>query len=60
MAALARMREGVYLRIVDIGSWDSAVAEQFGIRTLPTVWIYEDGKVVAKDRAAVMAKLNSL
>ena len=54
------MREGVYLRIVDIGSWDSAVAEQFGIRSLPTVWIYEDGKVVAKDRASVMAKLNAL
>lgn len=60
MEALARARQDVKLRIVDVGDWHSPVAEQFGIRSLPTIWLYEDGKLFSKDRAAVGARLQAL
>ena len=60
MEALARKHPDVKLRIVDVVSWDSDAAEQHGIRSLPTIWLYEDGELLSKDRGAVLAKLNSL
>ena len=59
LEALAEHDPKVKLRVIDIGSWDSPVARQFGIRLLPTVWLYEDGALYSKDRDRVLAKLNS-
>lgn len=60
MEALARQHAEVKLRIVDVVSWNSDVAQQHGIRSLPTIWLYEDGELSTKDRGAVLARLNSL
>ena len=60
MEALARQHAEVKLRIVDVGAWDSEVAQQHGIRSLPTIWLYEDGELSTKDRRDVLARLNSL
>ena len=60
MEALTRQNPKVKLRIVDIGSWGSPVASQYGIRLLPTVWLYQDGELYSKDRAQVSAKLAAL
>lgn len=29
------------VRLIDVKSWNSDVAKHFGIRSLPTVWLYE-------------------
>ena len=60
MEDLATKRDQVKLRVVDIVSWDSAVARQYAIRSLPTVWLCEDGVLFARDRGKVISKLNSL
>ena len=60
MEALARKHSEVKLRIVDVVSWGSEVAQQHGIRGLPTIWLYEDGQLSTKERGAVLARLNSL
>lgn len=60
MEALAQQHPGVKLRIVDVGSWNSDAARQHGIRSLPTIWLYEDGELLTRDRQAAIAKLNAL
>lgn len=60
MEALAKRHPGVKLRIVDVVSWRSEVARQYGIRSLPTLWLYEDGELLSKDRGAVGARLGAL
>ena len=60
MAALAEQHPEVKLRRVDIGDWHSPVAQQYGIRQLPTLWLYEDGELVSKDSRAVAARLQKL
>lgn len=34
-------RYDVRVRLIDVKSWNSDVAKHFGIRSLPTVWLYE-------------------
>jgi hypothetical protein len=60
LEALARRNPAVALRIVDVGSWDSAAAVQHGIRSLPTIWLYENGALLSKDRNAVAQRLQAL
>ena len=60
MEAIAKHRQGVYLRKIDIVSWDSPVARQMGIKSLPTIWIYEGGLLTAKDQQTVIQKLSAL
>ena len=60
LEALAKAHDEVCLRIVDIGSWDSAVAEQHRVSRLPWLWLYEDGELVSKDTGAVLDRLNQL
>jgi thioredoxin-like negative regulator of GroEL len=54
------MRSDVRLRVVDIASWDSPVAKQYGIRRLPTLWLFRDGREVSRDTAAVLRELSAL
>lgn len=60
LEALAQAHPQVKLRRIDLGSWGSPVAEQYGIRSLPTIWLYEDGELLSKDRRAVAARLEKL
>jgi thioredoxin-like negative regulator of GroEL len=57
LEAIAKEREDVQLRIIDIDSWSSEVAQQHQIRSLPTLWLYEDGTLVTKDTNQTIAKL---
>ena len=49
MEALVNQRSDLRLVRIDIRTWDSPVATQFGIRVLPTVWLYEDGRILSHD-----------
>jgi thioredoxin-like negative regulator of GroEL len=60
LEALAKQNPLVKLRTIDIGRWDSPVAEQYSIRSLPTVWLYEDGELYSKSRDKVAARLQEL
>lgn len=60
MEALAETHRMVKLRRIDIGSWDSPVADQYSIRRLPTVWLYIDGKLYSKELDAVAKRLREL
>lgn len=47
------------LRKVDIKSWESAVARQHQVQSIPALWLYKDGKLVTQDSQAVFQHLNS-
>lgn len=46
------------LRIVNIGSWESAAAQDHGIRSLPQLWLYVDGKLVTTDSEKVLSLID--
>jgi hypothetical protein len=60
LEALATRRQDVFVRIVDIVSWDSPVARQHGVQRLPSVWLYEDGELVTADTGRAVGVLNGL
>ena len=60
LEALANQHAAVKLRRVDIVSWSSAVAKQHAIRSLPTIWLYEDGKLWSRDRQQIGERLQQL
>ena len=60
LEALARQHPKIKLRRIDIAEWGSPVARQCGIRSLPTIWLYEDSRLVTKDRDQVMTRLAAL
>ncbi|MBZ0152094.1 MAG: hypothetical protein K8J09_11245 [Planctomycetes bacterium] len=47
------------MRIVDIGSWHSPVAQQHGVQQLPWLWLYDKGELVSKDTREVIERLQS-
>lgn len=49
MEALVNQRPDLRLVRIDIASWGSPVAKQYGIRSIPAVWLYEDGRAVSQD-----------
>ena len=49
--------QSVRLRIVDIGTWESAAARDHEISSLPQLWLYIDGKLVTKDGQRVLQLL---
>lgn len=60
LEALANQHAGVKLRKIDVVSWDSAVARQYGIQSLPTIWLYENGELLTRDRREVAERLGNL
>lgn len=58
MEALTRSHENLYIRIVDIRSWSSDVAKQYEIRSLPQIWLYEDGEFVTKEPEDVLRRVH--
>jgi thioredoxin-like negative regulator of GroEL len=59
LEAIAKERLDVQLRIIDIDSWSSEVAQQHQIRKLPTLWLYDDGTLVTKDTNETIARLRA-
>ncbi len=59
MEAAAQQRPDLRLRIVDIGSWHSPVAQQHGVQQLPWLWLYDKGELVSKDTREVIERLQS-
>ncbi|MGE0709829.1 MAG: thioredoxin family protein [Planctomycetota bacterium] len=47
--ALVNQRPDLRLLRIDIKTWRSPVARQFGIDRLPTVWLYQDGQRLSGD-----------
>ncbi len=60
MEAIAAQHSRIFLRKVDIGAWDSPVARQHGIRRLPTIWLYEDGRLYTKEPDRASRRLQEL
>lgn len=53
LRSLARSEDNVYLRRINILGWDTAVAQQFGLTSIPSVWVYD------AEGEAVDTKLNA-
>ena len=60
MEALAQASSELKLRVIDVGSWQSPVAKQFGIDRLPTLWLYENGKLVSKDTQEIGKRMQKV
>ena len=49
LVGLARRDPSVFLREIDIQTWNTPVAQQFELRSIPAVWIYDpSGRLVAR------------
>jgi hypothetical protein len=59
LEVLIRERASVRLRRIDIKSWDSPVAVQFGIRRLPTLLLYDGRQLLSADKAEILEILGS-
>lgn len=55
--ALAKSRDDVVLRIIDIDTWKSPVAREHGISSIPHLVLYRDGAEVATGTGAVLQRL---
>jgi len=47
----------VLLRVVDIGSWESAVARRYAVDAAPLLVLYEDGREVVRGTAEVLRRI---
>jgi len=56
LEALVNARSDTKLLKIEVPR-GAPVARQYGVRYLPTLWLYEDGALVAQDVEAVMARL---
>lgn len=53
------LEKQISLRKIDINNWDSDVAKQYRIDSLPALWLYKDRKLVTQDREEVFRYLSS-
>ena len=60
MESLVQSKSNCKLRRIDIVKWGSDVARQFGIRRLPTVWLYNGLTRVSSDAQDVFAQVQGL
>ena len=60
METLIKDKSNCVLRRIDIVTWKSDVARQFGIRSLPTLWLYDGHTRVAADTRDVLARVNGM
>ncbi len=58
METLVSERDDLMLRKIDIVRWDSPVALQYRIDTLPTLYLYDGRELVSKDTDEVMRRLS--
>ncbi|MBL8898833.1 MAG: hypothetical protein JNM84_14435 [Planctomycetes bacterium] len=55
LEALVKERPFVRLRKIDVKSWDSPVARQHEIESLPQVWLYDGKERLTADRGRALA-----
>jgi thioredoxin-like negative regulator of GroEL len=60
LEALIESKPGCSLLKIEIPTWQAAVVQQFGIRSLPTVWLYKDGKQLTADTRDALTRLNQI
>ena len=51
---LCRQRKNFRILKVDIEKWSSPVAQQYGIRRLPSLWLYEGTELKSEDSREVL------
>lgn len=56
-AHVTQQTDGTRLLRIDIDTWSSDVAQQFGIRSLPTLYLFEGKQLVLTDTRAVLERL---
>jgi hypothetical protein len=49
LEAIVNAKEGTRLLRIDVDTWGSDVARQYGIRSLPTLWLYEGTKLESQN-----------
>ena len=54
MERLARQKKNFRIVKVDINKWGSEVAEQYGIKSLPSLWLYEGHTLRSEERRDVL------
>ncbi len=54
MEATIRRLGTINLRRIDVRDWDSAVANQHGIRSLPTLALYDGDELVSDDKREIL------
>lgn len=57
LEAAIRERGNVRLRRVNIRDWSSPVARQYGIESIPQLWLHDGTKRVATDTAEVLRRI---
>ena len=60
MESLIHSKPNVNLRRINIVKWGSPVAGQYGIRELPTLWLYDGRKRVSTDMRDVFQRVSGL
>lgn len=57
MESLVKQKGNLRLRVIDIDTWDSAVAQQHGIRRLPTLVLYRGTERISDDARDVLERI---
>jgi thioredoxin-like negative regulator of GroEL len=57
LEALVEAKEGTRLLKIDVDTWGSDVARQYGIRSLPTLWLYEGTELESRDSREIWERL---
>ncbi len=60
MEGLIKSKGSCNLRRININSWKSAVAKQYGIRSLPSLWLFDGESAVSKDGRDVLRRVQEL
>ena len=54
MEALVREKGSIQLRKIDIKTWRSDVAQQYSVRSIPRLMLYDGMSLIADDTAKVL------
>ena len=57
MDRLARIKKNFRIVKIDIDKWGSPVAQQYEIRSLPSLWLYDGDTLMSEDKNEVIAFL---
>ncbi len=52
-------RDDVALRRIDIDNWDSPVAKQFNLNSLPALYLYDGDELVSKNGPQILQRLQN-
>jgi hypothetical protein len=60
LEALINEKQACKLLRIDIDKWSSAVARQYAIRSLPTVWLYDGTTRITTNTGDALSRVNQL